>query len=574
MAQDPGVNPYGAKSDFEAQSHARLKAMVETSDPSFVMNVGTRLTNAHQVMEELGNDLMNRMAGLEWTGAAADSFKEWGRQVSKATLELSEYSRVAGDFMTNAGETLSNVKAAMPEVPEDDIAKVARHKAQPSPTVGGSIVGGLLGGAPGALVGGAVADRAMKAVDSDWVTADEAKAAQTRVDSAHQQAIAQMEKLGQSYEMSTDIMSSATVPKFPPTPESLMPPRPLDYGQSVDVPVGGTSSTRPSGRSTGGGGKVTGTTGGTGGSGTTKSGTTVVTGTVKSPVKSPTTGGSTVHVSTGIDSVTTAPPPPSTSTLPPGAGTGTGGTGGGHIVAPPAGGFPTEGGLTGGTRPGGGTGLGGRGGGKPGLVDGEPGPGGGRTGLGGKSSRPGYTGGAFGEKEPGVAGGSTGRRGGYGGTTVGAEEGGQAGAGSRTGSGTGRGGAATGRGATSSGGAFGEPGEGHGGAGAHGSAGGAAGRGAGRGAGSGRRLATEEGGLVGGRRGPGAGGEFTPGGSGLRARGGGAGAGSGADPHGMAGGSAGERKSRERRGRRPDYLLEDEETWGSAAGDSNPAVIE
>lgn len=79
--------------------------------------------------------------------------------------------------------------------------------------------------------------------------------------------------------------------------------------------------------------------------------------------------------------------------------------------------------------------------------------------------------------------------------------------------------------------------------------------------------------MVGGRRGRGAAGEFTPGGSGLRARGGGAGNGP-EGQGGMPGHGAGGRKSKDRRGQRPDYLVEDEETWMSGSTDSNPTVIE
>ncbi|WP_377269727.1 WXG100 family type VII secretion target [Peterkaempfera sp. SMS 1(5)a] len=527
------------KSNFEGESHGKLRAMVESSDPSFVMDVGTRLTNAHQVMQDIGNDLMDRMNALDWTGAAADSFKDWGRQVSKATLELSDYSGTAGTYMTSAGETLSTAKKAMPDVPESDMKTVAKHRSQPSARVGGGLLGGLLGGPLGAVAGSAVGDKAMKAVDPNWVTDSEAHAAQTRIDSAHQQAIAQMEKVGQSYEESSSRMKAATLPVFPPTPETLMPPRPTGRDESVAIPVGRSGGTGSS--STGG------STGGTvkGAKGVTHQDVLVQEGqpkgTVKSPVKSPTVGGTgKPPANTGIDGVTLAPAPTSPTNNSPALPVSNGPGGGGSSYAPPAGGFQ------GGKLPaGGGSGLGGLGGGKP---------------------RPGYKGGVVGEGETGLVGGSS-RRPGYGGTTVGAEEGAHAGGTGRTPGGS----RAGSRGAGS--GAFGELEEGHGGAagGAHGGAGGGA-RGGARG-GSGRRLTTEEGGMVGGRRGRGASGEFTPGGSGLRARGGGA-ANELEGQGGMPGGSAGNRKSKEKRGQRPDYLVEDEESWMSGAADSNPTVIE
>ncbi|MFJ3904091.1 hypothetical protein [Streptomyces sp. NPDC090025] len=86
---------------------------------------------------------------------------------------------------------------------------------------------------------------------------------------------------------------------------------------------------------------------------------------------------------------------------------------------------------------------------------------------------------------------------------------------------------------------------GMGGAGAMGPhAGSTPGAGTGNGRASGRRLATEQGGVVGGRpqrNGTGTGRPFTPGGTGLV--------------------RPGDDEEREERGRRPEYLVEDEETW-------------
>jgi hypothetical protein len=81
----------------------------------------------------------------------------------------------------------------------------------------------------------------------------------------------------------------------------------------------------------------------------------------------------------------------------------------------------------------------------------------------------------------------------------------------------------------------------------------------------GRRLASEPGGVVGNPRQSAVGGTFTPGGSGLtRAPGAVRGNGPGQDE-----------EPRTRRSDRPDYLVEDEETWRPAGGrNTAPPVIE
>ncbi|WP_055590300.1 WXG100 family type VII secretion target [Peterkaempfera griseoplana] len=132
--------------------------------------------------------------------------------------------------------------------------------------------------------------------------------------------------------------------------------------------------------------------------------------------------------------------------------------------------------------------------------------------------------------------------------------------GGRTGSGSYGSGAGTGQGRAGAGGMSGMGGMGGAGRGGLGS----------RGASSG--LARRAGGSVGGA-GKRAGGSFTEGGSGLgRNRGSGAGNGRGGGV--MPGGAAGQKKKDKKGGSRPDYLVEDEDTWTNGGGPANPPVIE
>ncbi|PBC85400.1 MULTISPECIES: hypothetical protein [unclassified Streptomyces] len=225
----------------------------------------------------------------------------------------------------------------------------------------------------------------------------------------------------------------------------------------------------------------------------------------------PAPGSLTPHVGTGLESLN-----------PPQGGVGPGGGSGG---IPGGGGIgPGTGGMSGGTGPGGGT---------------SPGPGG----------------------LPGVPGGMKGATGGRTGGTTGS-------AGGRTGGTTGPG--AAGRGT----GRAGMPGMG--GVGAAGGKGGAKGGGAGRGLG----LARQKGGVIGGgTEGKGTGG--SQGGSGLHRSRGGAQAGAGASGSRRSAGMSGMhgahgakgKNDKGQNGERPDYLVEDEETWATER-DVAPKVIE
>ncbi|MDX3355450.1 hypothetical protein PV703_19495 [Streptomyces sp. ME01-24h] len=187
----------------------------------------------------------------------------------------------------------------------------------------------------------------------------------------------------------------------------------------------------------------------------------------------------------------------------------------------------------------------------------------------------------------GIAGGGTGT-GGYGGGTAGGGGGGVggAGAGGSVGAGAGAGvpgalGGLGGRGGTAGG--AGAGGAGRAAAGGRGGMPGAGGAGAGgRGgaaAGRGGSLARRGGGVVGAAKGAGAGTRGTPGGSGLHRSRGAAGAGSGSNvgkgANRMMGRGQTDRTEEEERreGERPDYLVEDEETWTPERNNA-PRVIE
>ncbi len=513
--------------NFEGINHPQLKSMVAGSDPSKVTGRGNQLKAAGRVLDELSKALAAHVTQIQWEGPAAENFKSWAGDLHKSASMISEYSKGAGDAMVQAGEALSTAKTGVPEIPSKDIDTVKRHAEQPCLKPSPLSIAGF--GNPSVST-----DAIMKKEDPTWVSYMEATAAQKRVDTAHQEAIHQMEKLGQAYEAATTKLNSLTMPDLPGSPGDG--PKAVDGGTAVPVGSGG-------GRY-GSGGSSRGTR-----SGNTGSSRVNVTPTPMPPRHGtpaplpgdPTTPGPVPtgpthpgdRPGTGLDSLPTVP------TLP--GQTGPVGPGGGPAPVYPQGGGP----------------------GHPGTPGGGPGgfPGGGPIPFGGTAP---FTGGTGPLKSGGgpvsPSGGNLPTKNGgpgasNGGTVFGARE-------------------AQGRSGGSAGGGFGGPGGGMHQGGGHGggTVGGARGRG----------YSSTGGGVVGGAKGPVAAGEFTPGGSGLRNRAAAAGAASaeGAARPGQNGmmapgraGGAGERRERDRRNR-ADYLHEDEETWTSGTPKSNPGVIE
>lgn len=542
--------------NFEGIEHGKLKSMVATTDPGKVTGRGTQLKAAGRVLDDLSRALAAHLGQIQWEGPAAENFKAWATDLNKSATMISEYSKGAGEAMVEAGEALSSAKTGVPEVPKTDIATVDRHGKQPSLKPSSMSLLGI--GSPTAIT-----DAIMKKEDPTWVSSAEAQAAQKRVEVAHQEAIHQMEKLGQAYEAATTKLNGLKLPELPGTGG----PGAVDGGDEVSVGGGG-------GRGGSGGGSVRSpkVDGGSGSYGPPSGGDRNRGPGLPPPSVPPTPG----PQYPGRPEPTPTPPPVPPRTLPP-LPTDPGGVVPGPAPTHPSlpqlpgtdiNSVPTLPTVPGPTTPG-----------VPGIVPpsgpgvpGTPGgPGGGPAFPGtGPTVFPGFPGGGGGSTQSRTGSVNPSRPSTFGGGPASSKNGAPA---------TGGGPVFGSREAQA--GRSGAPG-GPGGMGAGGMHGGAGGGGA---TGSrGRGLTSTGGGTVGGRKGPTAGGEFTPGGSGLRNRAGGAGGAGGTGPEGgsrsgqngmMGGGAAGGagRSERDRR-KRADYLHEDDETWTNGTPQSNPGVIE
>ncbi|MFF4225697.1 hypothetical protein ACFYZH_22945 [Streptomyces abikoensis] len=521
--------------NFEWMSHEQLRAMIEQADPLGTEDLGAKLQVAAATIKKIGEDLKGHMAKVEWAGQGGDSFREWGTDMANAALRLGEFSHTTGSWMIDAAATLSAVKSAMPEVSTESKTVLDSFRANNPGQVGAIAAPGLSGqsgGLPGAATSGP--------------SQAQAYAAQQQLDADRAEAARLMRKLAESYSWSAHQISTGERPTFRPMPPAVVLVGDPRIGSEY-IPMPG-SGQRSYDSQSGGGGQAASSAGGQalqkGGYGAALPrgnghGATDVTSPVgHHDVVLPdrTTG-------TVVDSATSLPT--ARTTLPVGPA-------GDHAGGHPAGGVPS---LPGVALPHAPTPMGPVGGGGTSPPMRSAVPSGQGVGQGGGVARPGLA--VPRVPEPGIVGGrpvSPGRDLATGqvsrGTVIGVE---------------GQGGAAQGRMPMAAGPVM----------------GGSPGSGNRAGMATGRRLATEPGGVVGGRpvQRPGTAGEFTPGGAGLlRSRPEADGSGStrgGTQGHALVGPSTGgSTSSRRRGGKRPDYLVEDEETWSQGHRRVVPPVID
>jgi uncharacterized protein YukE len=182
-----------SRTDFESFSHEAMLDMVQHADPEALAGFGDRLTTAVTKINQIGTDLNDHIAYVDWEGTSGAAFKEWGKNVAKSTLALGDYADSTGKALTAAADTLRTVKRDIPKVPAGAKATYDALHADP-------------------------------AARHDPDGQKEISQAHTQLETARVQAADQMHKLAQSYSFSAAIINNAKPPTYPPMPSTFVPP--------------------------------------------------------------------------------------------------------------------------------------------------------------------------------------------------------------------------------------------------------------------------------------------------------------------------------------------------------------
>ncbi len=219
---------------FDGMTHQQLVDMVKNGQPSVLSDRGAALTSASDTLSDISGQLSSHSQNIEWTGQAADSFRDWVKKVADSTQQLAGYAGTASIQIQNAGTALGTARA-MPPVSTANQAIVAKRAEQDKYYLSPE------------------EDAKRSAIDPHWVSAQQAATAQAALDQDHQAAVSHMVTLSQAYQSSTTVMEQQSPPLFPPSPTVVMGPPPKDVWSGGDTSYGGPSS---GGSSTGGGNKA------------------------------------------------------------------------------------------------------------------------------------------------------------------------------------------------------------------------------------------------------------------------------------------------------------------------------
>ncbi|MFJ3931911.1 hypothetical protein [Streptomyces sp. NPDC090029] len=223
--KDPGSIPGPRTTDFEAQTHDALLAMIKGANSESAAELAQRLSKASSVITRVGEGMKAHMTRVVWQGEGGESFRDWGHKAVMATLELGGYTQKAADVFEEVATALAHAKAAVP--PRDGAAEAREESARE-----------LLHAArkdPGS--GNAEVD-ALKMLTG----------AQTAQEHRRLEAADQLRKLGQTYTHSGQRIQSMPLPEFPPPPGEFVPEAQYLHQEShrneVSYSAGGASALR------------------------------------------------------------------------------------------------------------------------------------------------------------------------------------------------------------------------------------------------------------------------------------------------------------------------------------------
>ncbi|MTE21278.1 hypothetical protein F0L17_19590 [Streptomyces sp. TRM43335] len=210
-------NSVMGSTNFENKELEEMYALVDGGDPGDIESAADRLWEAGGDIRQIGEDLKKHIDKVDWEGEFGDSFRDWGRKLSRNTILLADFTEKAGIHLKAAGVGLATVRGSMPE---RDPAVMAAPRLESIPP-------------------------------EERDESDEKYRLAKRKEDNRQEAVNQMNRLASYYRVSHENMQGLQEPEFGPMPDVGMPPAPPPQ-DSVKIAPGGGSGSAPAAHGGGG----------------------------------------------------------------------------------------------------------------------------------------------------------------------------------------------------------------------------------------------------------------------------------------------------------------------------------
>ncbi|MFE0736797.1 WXG100 family type VII secretion target [Streptomyces sp. NPDC058855] len=184
--------------------HEQMLAWLDEASSFYVRDAADRLEQAAQKMRVIAQQLRDRTGRVDWKGEAEKAFTDWAESVASSTHKLADYSTHASKWMGDASDAIATAQSAIPRYTshaqaKDNLDAALKYRNDPDAQ-------SVARNARGSMAG-----------------SDDAAAIKAKEEANRQAAAAEMEKLSSAYQWSSHQMSSFDPPTFPPPPGAFVP---------------------------------------------------------------------------------------------------------------------------------------------------------------------------------------------------------------------------------------------------------------------------------------------------------------------------------------------------------------
>lgn len=120
----------GKSGKFDNASHYELYDMVQGAKPTQLSAAGLALMTAYTDLDSIADEMLAHADNVKWRGEGSQSFRTWVEEMSKQTRKMADYTLLVGTNMSIAGDGLSEVQSAMPKPDTMCYADEEKEKAR------------------------------------------------------------------------------------------------------------------------------------------------------------------------------------------------------------------------------------------------------------------------------------------------------------------------------------------------------------------------------------------------------------------------------------------------------------
>ncbi|MFC9700110.1 hypothetical protein ACFTWD_05370 [Streptomyces sp. NPDC056943] len=200
----PAEGGGGGGTNFRGMTHQQMLAWLDEASSFYVGDAATRLKAVGDQLERIAEELSASMRRMDWEGEAEKAFVEWATNVANSTKGLADYSKGGAKWMEENSSAIASAQSAMPRYTSHASAKENLEAALKYRNDPDS--------------------RTIASNARSQMAASEELAAIKAKEAANKEAAAkEMDRLSEAYKWSSLHMGNNVPPTFPPPPGAFVP---------------------------------------------------------------------------------------------------------------------------------------------------------------------------------------------------------------------------------------------------------------------------------------------------------------------------------------------------------------